>query len=301
MNLSERSVDKLRDSPERSEGERPNEFAGKIIVRAEAVPKPKMNLSEQSTDRLFFNEKENLMEIPLYFIYNDSSHHIQQIIKHNHVFSPSSEGTKINKEQILYYIEKYKNYNLSTLRSDKFIFGFDRVSAKTVNFPSLRSGESLNLSERSEDKLRGKLDPVSVTPLNDKKYKILDICVCNIVIEPEQIEEFINCDIDSDTFCSFKDSFFKRSNYFNDIEIPGSLFLFHSFFGVYFIFQENNNTTKNKKKSLSLKNKQITTKSMDSQERNKVPIVSLLSNDEKNKERRKTKKVRFDLSLNTFS
>jgi hypothetical protein len=26
--------------------------------------------------------------------------------------------------------------NLSTLRSDKFIFGFDRVSAKTVNFPA---------------------------------------------------------------------------------------------------------------------------------------------------------------------
>ena len=59
-------------------------------------------------------------------------------------------------------------FNFSTLHSDKFIFGFDRVSAKTVNFstlhsdkfasaktvnfpansfgrsPSLRSGEALN-------------------------------------------------------------------------------------------------------------------------------------------------------------
>jgi hypothetical protein len=59
------------------------------------------------------------------------------------------------------FLEKLKKRNLSTLRSDKFIFGFDRVSAKTVNFPSqatenwsspsLRSSEALNFPSQASE------------------------------------------------------------------------------------------------------------------------------------------------------
>jgi hypothetical protein len=58
INLSTLRSDKLRASPERSEGEdqfsgeRPKEFAGKLTVLAETLSKPKMNLSERSVDKL---------------------------------------------------------------------------------------------------------------------------------------------------------------------------------------------------------------------------------------------------------
>jgi hypothetical protein len=56
--------EKLRDSPERSEGEDPFSVAceGKLTVLAEAVPKPKMNLSERSVDKLHISI---LISIPL--------------------------------------------------------------------------------------------------------------------------------------------------------------------------------------------------------------------------------------------
>jgi hypothetical protein len=41
--------------------------------------------------------------------------------------------------------------NLSTLRSDKFIFGFDRVSAKTVNFPTEQNPDEIRNSPKRID------------------------------------------------------------------------------------------------------------------------------------------------------
>ena len=64
------------------------------------------------------------------------------------------------------------------------------------------------------------------------KYKLLDIVVYNVDLEPQHIQDFVqNYTIDSSRF-------FKTYPIVDDIRIAPSIFIFHSLNAIYFVFQE---------------------------------------------------------------
>jgi len=64
------------------------------------------------------------------------------------------------------------------------------------------------------------------------KYKLLDIIVYNIDLEPQHIQDFVqNDDIDTDRFL-------KKVPIVDDIRIAPSIFIFHSLNAIYIMFQE---------------------------------------------------------------
>ena len=65
-----------------------------------------------------------------------------------------------------------------------------------------------------------------------KKYKLLDILVYNIDIEPEHIQNFVQNSTGYDT------SFLKKIPIIDDITIPASIFIFHDLNAIYFVFEE---------------------------------------------------------------
>lgn len=70
------------------------------------------------------------------------------------------------------------------------------------------------------------------------KYKLLDILVYNVDLEPENIQGFSK----SDSLNKFTSCFLKTYSQGQDIIISPSIFIFHNLNSVYFIFQEVDNT-----------------------------------------------------------
>ena len=64
------------------------------------------------------------------------------------------------------------------------------------------------------------------------KYKLLDIIVYNVDLEPQHIQDFVQ----NDTMDSGR--FFKTVPIVDDIVIMPSIFIFHSLNAIYFVFQE---------------------------------------------------------------
>ena len=67
-----------------------------------------------------------------------------------------------------------------------------------------------------------------------KKYKIIDILLYNVTLEPENIQEYAK----SENFRELSSGFFKQCSLFNDIIIDDSIFIFHKINTLYFIFKE---------------------------------------------------------------
>jgi hypothetical protein len=168
---------------------------------------------------------------------------MKKIIKQKFSFTKkrneNEQNNILNKEQILYFIEKNKKYD-------------------------------------------------------NKKYKISDILVFTIDIEPSQIKEFIDCNMENTEFSLFTKKFFRQTSIFDDIIIPSSLFLFHSFFGIYFVFKEQENPIKKMnylyKGSLLKQKEESKMKSIIKKYKKTFKI-----NDEASLLVRKTKRVNFDV------
>jgi hypothetical protein len=65
-----------------------------------------------------------------------------------------------------------------------------------------------------------------------KKYKLLDILVYNIDIEPEHVQNFVQ------NSTGYPSSFLKKIPIIDDITIPASIFIFHDLNAIYFVFEE---------------------------------------------------------------
>ena len=63
------------------------------------------------------------------------------------------------------------------------------------------------------------------------KYRLMEVLLFNVDLEPENIHEFVSDDYDSSRFL-------KKCAVVNDIKIPNSIFIFHSINALYFIFQQ---------------------------------------------------------------
>ena len=72
----------------------------------------------------------------------------------------------------------------------------------------------------------------------ENKYKLLDLLVFNIDLDPENIQDFSHSDLIAD----FSSRFLKSVSVLNDIKIPASIFIFHNLNAIYLIFQEIGNT-----------------------------------------------------------
>ena len=73
----------------------------------------------------------------------------------------------------------------------------------------------------------------SMKLVNGIKYKLLDILVFNVDLEPENIQAFSQTCADT---CQSR--FLKTYSVIQDIKIPASIFIFHNLNSIYMIFQE---------------------------------------------------------------
>ena len=71
--------------------------------------------------------------------------------------------------------------------------------------------------------------------MNGKKYKISEILLYNVLLEPESIQSYSK----SENTRDLSKGFFKTLSIFDDIIISDSIFIFHSINSIYFIFQRN--------------------------------------------------------------
>ena len=105
------------------------------------------------------------------------------------------------------------------------------------------------------------------------KYKLIDILLFNVYLEPELIPTYSK----NDDFVDFSRQFLNVLSPLNNIQIPESIFIFHDVNTLYFIFQEyETELTKNSIKSILKK------------EDNREPAIS-----------KKTKKVRITIGNKT--
>ena len=108
------------------------------------------------------------------------------------------------------------------------------------------------------------------TPIS--KYKLKDIILYNVELEPEHVQNYSN----SESFQDLSKSFFKPISVINDTIVQPSLFIFHNVNCLYFIFQESFNDP-----SQSIKPK---------------PIIKFLDNNPQTHSHKKTKKVIFKIN-----
>ena len=67
--------------------------------------------------------------------------------------------------------------------------------------------------------------------IHNSRYRLIDILVYNVDLEPNHIQEFVYGDFNTSRF-------FKICSIVDDIVIQPSIFIFHSLNSIYFIFQE---------------------------------------------------------------
>ena len=108
------------------------------------------------------------------------------------------------------------------------------------------------------------------TPIS--KYKLKDIILYNVELEPEHVQNYSN----SESFQDLSKSFFKPISVINDTIVQPSLFIFHNVNCLYFIFQESFNDP--------------------SQPMKPKPIIKFLDNNPQTYSHKKTKKVIFKIN-----
>ena len=86
-----------------------------------------------------------------------------------------------------------------------------------------------------------------------KKYKMIDLFLYSNDLEKEKMNDFYDFEIDSSSFKELTKPFLRKISFFSDIVIPENYIMFHSFSGIYLIFQEQLKTEKNKISSMSKK------------------------------------------------
>ena len=74
--------------------------------------------------------------------------------------------------------------------------------------------------------------------INGIKYKLLDILVFNVDLEPENIQTFSQIKPTQLELPDFSSRFLKTYSVIQDIKIPASIFIFHNLNAIYMIFQE---------------------------------------------------------------
>jgi len=87
----------------------------------------------------------------------------------------------------------------------------------------------------------------------NKKYKIIDFFLYSNDLEKEKMDDFFEFEIDSSSFKELAKPFLRKFSFFNDIIIPENYIMFHSFSGIYLIFQEQLKPDKNGSSSISKK------------------------------------------------
>jgi hypothetical protein len=129
-----------------------------------------------------------------------------------------------NKECMNYILTKYIYININdeieNVCSDKI-----PIDNTINNIPIIKNENVLEIVQKKRN--------IST----EKKYKLIDILLYNVDLEPEKIQNYAN----SDSFSELSKSFLKIHDIFNDIEVDSSIFIFHKINTLYFIFKEIEN------------------------------------------------------------
>ena len=125
-----------------------------------------------------------------------------------------------------------KNYHREPIQNISMQFIYVDFSGKVEKIiPEMFSiGENKKISKEHILQIIQTKRSISLT----KKYKIIDILLYNVILEPENIQEYAK----SENFRELSSGFFKQCSLFNDIILDDSIFIFHKVNSLYFIFKE---------------------------------------------------------------
>jgi hypothetical protein len=151
-----------------------------------------------------------------------------------------------------------------------------------------------NLCIKREQLLKIIQDKKLYTPFS--KYRLIDILTFFVDLEPENIQSYSNVENIDDTYSQF----LKVLNIPDEINIPQSIFIFHSINSIYFIFQEveiikRQNTTF---KSILKKDSEINVTPLSQKSTKKVRIETP---DDKKQQRRLHKHTRKLIPKNNIN
>lgn len=162
----------------------------------------------------------------------------------------------------------------------------EKITSEKIDLDSCldNSFHQVLKKERMDDFLKPKLET---------KYELDDILLFNVTIEPNQIQNFANTNVDLFTphidLKRVDKSPFLQSVLSNDILIPPSIFIFHNVNALFFFIQEKNVEIFIPKSIIKSANKLLAT--VATKNTKKVKIIDHLEMVKRKKKQRMTRKV----------
>ena len=137
----------------------------------------------------------------------------------------TEELERLNKIQEIYYREPMDYIHCH------FIYVNSRSEIEKVEYEKeILSEDGIIKSERLLKLIQNKKKYTNT----NSKYKIKDVLLYNITLEPENIQDYSQ----NETYREVPNKFMKPLSLINDIIIEPSIFIFHEVNGLYFFLQE---------------------------------------------------------------
>ena len=136
------------------------------------------------------------------------------------------EHKRLTDMQQNYMRENMQNIKIHSIYINTKSF-IDKIDSNDQDLVTVGSTHSVLYNEKVLQLVQNNRNSIP-----GKKYKLLDILVYNIDIEPEHVQNFVQNSTGYDT------SFLKKIPIIDDITIPASIFIFHDLNAIYFVFEE---------------------------------------------------------------
>jgi len=144
----------------------------------------------------------------------------------------------IETERLSKINQKYSRENMNFIQIHSiYISKTNHIEKITSTNQSLHSFDQTT-NQSTDPSIIGLLKSNAIKLVDtSNKYKILDILVFNVDLEPENIQDFSKMDELGGFSSRFLKSVYMAPT-IQDIKIPPSIFIFHNLNAIYFLFQE---------------------------------------------------------------
>jgi hypothetical protein len=115
----------------------------------------------------------------------------------------------------------------------------EKITCELQNIDTIHNGHGI-----TKEKLLQIIQKKKI--YNTKKYRLLDVIIYNVDLEPQQIQSYVN----NENYVDISKTYFKSVSFMTDILISPSIFIFHSVNAIYFVFQQIENVDKHPIKSI---------------------------------------------------
>ena len=182
------------------------------------------------------------------------------------------------KDIMLYFVYINKRSEIHKVISEKYVFDINGLENQNDGIQTISNSQVLQWIQTKK-----------VLPSHSNtKYKIIDLLMYSVDIEPEKIQSYSNADIE--LLNELSSGFFKVLSLFHNISIPPSIFIFHPLNSIYFLFKEQDPDIKAAAKK---EFKSILKSSSKTKKRTSDMVGGELNEEELVLKKTYTKKVRF--------